>query len=143
MFVAQFPPNSTTATRSYHVLQQSTRITSEMSGEPPKKTRRPRFSDAELHTIIEEVTKRRNLLFSKHDLKTGVTDIKKQQAWEEVTIVVNAVGRVQRDTEEIKRKFRDMKSHVKHKSAEESKHIAGTGKSSIFCVLLMQEHIPP
>lgn len=104
--------------------QLSTVVT--MASEPPKKFRRPRFTDTEALTLVEEVERRCPVIMGRLD--NTVTADKKNRAWEEVTAAVNEVSRVGRTLEELRRKFKDLRSHVKIKSAAELRHIAGTGK---------------
>ena len=100
----------------------------EENSEPPRKlVRRPKFSDEEVLALVEEVRKRRGVVLGRHDYKTGVTAQKKQQAWQQICFAVNAVSRVLRSVEEVRRKFVDMKTHVKSKASAEVQHFEGTG----------------
>ena len=98
-----------------------------MAGQPPsKKTRRPNFSDAESLALIEAVTARRDVLLSKLD--NEITARAKAAAWEEVKEEVNTVSRVGRDTDEVKRKYKDLRVTVKKKASLDAQHMEGTGK---------------
>lgn len=105
--------------------------------------RRPRFSECELLTIVEEVEKRQAIITGKHDYSAGVTAEKKQLAWQQVCQAVSAVSRVQRTPEEVRKKFVDMKSALKSKAAQEVRHMEGTGKSNTFYYILMCYHSLP
>ena len=52
----------------------------------------------------------------------------KNAAWEMVALEVNAVSRVRRTAEEVRRKYKDMKASVKSKASQEIREIDGTGK---------------
>ena len=92
------------------------------------KVRRPNFSDAEMLAMVAAVKERAIVILGKLDTQAGVTAAKKLRAWEEVAAAVNAVARVPRITEEVRRKFKDMRSHVKSKAAQEVRQMEGTGK---------------
>ncbi len=98
-----------------------------MSFSPRKFQRRPRFNEAELFALVEEVERREHIILGKHDMRAGVTEATKRCAREEVCDRVNAVSHVKRNVEELKRKFRDMKAQVKSKSAAEMKAMGATG----------------
>ncbi|KAK3892790.1 hypothetical protein Pcinc_003378 [Petrolisthes cinctipes] len=51
----------------------------------------------------------------------------KNVAWEMVAAEVNAVSRVKRSAEEVRRKVQDMRAQVKSKAAAETKYLEGTG----------------
>ncbi|XP_050706796.1 nuclear apoptosis-inducing factor 1-like [Eriocheir sinensis] len=98
-----------------------------MSSPPRKIQRRPRFTEAEILALVEEVERREHVILGKHDMRAGVTESTKRYAWEEVCDCVNAVSHVERSVEELKRKFRDLKAQVKSKSAAEMKDMGATG----------------
>lgn len=81
--------------------------------------------------VVEEVKKRKAVILGKLEYKAGVTSERKTQAWDEVAAVVNVVARVPRTPEELRRKFKDMRTQVKSKSAALVRHMEGTGKSSL------------
>lgn len=99
-----------------------------MSSEPPAKklSRRPRFTDAETLALVEEVERRFPVIMGRLDSR--VTADTKNRAWEEVTAIVNGCSRIKRTTDELRRKYRDLRAHVKGKAAKEHRHIEGTGK---------------
>lgn len=97
-----------------------------------KHQRRPKFSETEALTLVEEVERRRHIILGRLE-GSKVTGEKKQRAWEEVTALVNEVSRVGgRTEEECRRKFKDLRSLVKVKAAKEQRHLAGTGESNVF-----------
>ena len=91
-----------------------------------KRVRRPNFSEAASLALVEAVTARRNVIMSKLD--NEVTARAKAAAWEEVKQAVNAVYRVSRDMEEIKRKFKALRVAVKKKASQAARHMEGTGR---------------
>lgn len=93
---------------------------------PTKKARRPNFSDAESLALIEAVTARRDVLLNKFD--NEVTARAKAAAWEEVKQEVNNVSRVGRTTDEVRRKYKDLRVAVKRKAGQETQHMGGTGR---------------
>lgn len=101
--------------------------------EPPKKlVRRPKFSDAEQYRIVQSVEERATIILGKLD--SQLTAAMKNTAWEEVMQEVNVVARVKRTTEEVRRKFRDMRSLVKIKAAADTQHMEGRLLISQPCV---------
>ena len=65
-------------------------------GAPPQKIRRrPRFTETELITLVEEVDARAAVILGKLDSK--ITAEKKWKAWEEVATAVNAVSAQQKN----------------------------------------------
>ncbi|XP_050726956.1 uncharacterized protein LOC127003893 [Eriocheir sinensis] len=91
-----------------------------------KHQRKPKFSETEALTLVEEVERRRHIILGRLE-GSKVTGEKKQRAWEEVTALVNEVSRVGRTEEECRRKFKDLRSLVKVKAGKEQRHLAGTG----------------
>ena len=81
-----------------------------MSSKPSKKTRRPRITDTEALTLVEEVEHRGSVILGRLD--NIITADKKNRALEEVTAAMKEVSRVGRTSEE----------------AAEQRHIAGTGE---------------
>ena len=89
-----------------------------------RKCRRPRFTDAELIALVEEVERRAEVITGKLD--PGLTCDQKNKAWGEVADAVNAISNVPRSQQEVRRRYRDLRSHVKCKAAAEQRHIAGS-----------------
>lgn len=82
-------------------------------------------------TLVEEVESRAAVILGK--LNGRLTADMKNKAWEEVTASVNEIARVERTTIELRRKLRDLRSHVKSKAVAEQQNAASTGK--IMCLL--------
>lgn len=97
----------------------------DMADPPRKMARRPKFGEAELCAIALGVEERAAIILGKLD--SSLTAAMKTVAWEEILQQVNAVSRVRRTCEEVRRKFRDMRSLVKKKAASDTKHMEGTG----------------
>ncbi|KAK3873518.1 hypothetical protein Pcinc_021486 [Petrolisthes cinctipes] len=125
-----YNPNTPVRTREFS--NSSTRrlqITSrsEMAKEPPMKAiRRPRFTEAEMLTIVQEVEQRADTIIGKFN--SNNTAAMKNVVWEMVAAEVNAVSRVKRSAEEVRRKVRDMRAQVKSKAAAETEYLEGTGE---------------
>uniref|UniRef100_A0A0P4WC50 Regulatory protein zeste n=1 Tax=Scylla olivacea TaxID=85551 RepID=A0A0P4WC50_SCYOL len=98
-----------------------------MASEAPKRTRRPRFSRMETLTLVEEVESRAAVILGK--LNGEVTVDKKNKAWEDIAMSVNAVSRFRRTPGELRKKFKDLRTHVKSKAVAEQRHAASTGVS--------------
>uniref|UniRef100_A0A0P4WGE6 Regulatory protein zeste n=1 Tax=Scylla olivacea TaxID=85551 RepID=A0A0P4WGE6_SCYOL len=96
-----------------------------MASEAPKRTRRPRFSRMETLTLVEEVESRAAVILGK--LNGEVTVDKKNKAWEDIAMSVNAVSRFRRTPGELRKKFKDLRTHVKSKAVAEQRHAASTG----------------
>ncbi|XP_063043018.1 myb-related transcription factor, partner of profilin-like [Engraulis encrasicolus] len=78
--------------------------------------RNPTFTPQELNVLVDEVEKRREVIFSK--FKSTVTNADKNRAWEEVADRVNAVGLgYKRKAELVRKKWRDYSSNTKVKAA--------------------------
>ncbi|KAK4300263.1 hypothetical protein Pmani_027532 [Petrolisthes manimaculis] len=100
-----------------------------MSAEPPqKKIRRPNFSENELLVLITEVRKRKQQVI-KNKFDSGVTVSAKtiENAWDAICEEVNSVSKIKRITSDVRKKFRDMRSHVKSRRAKENKETKKTG----------------
>ena len=98
---------------------------------PKKMARRTKYSDIEVLSIAQEVERREAIILGK--LERNITAAMKTIAWEEVQHEVNAVSRVWRTAEEARRKFRDMRTHIKSEAAAEARHMQGTGESHFAC----------
>lgn len=96
---------------------------------PAKRSRRANFSDEEMMAMIQGWQDREAVL--RERFSQNVTAKRKQQAWDDVTAEVNAVSRVQRDREEVK-KFADLKSLVKKKLSHIRQQEQMTGKGIIM-----------
>lgn len=97
--------------------------------EPPhKRVRRPNFSDDELLVLIDEVGKRKRVVLEKKFDSGELVSAKTiDNAWVTITQEVNSVSRLKRTTADIRKKFRDMRSHVKSKKANNTKETQKTG----------------
>ncbi|KAK3878832.1 hypothetical protein Pcinc_016640 [Petrolisthes cinctipes] len=78
-----------------------------------KRSLRVNFSDEDMMAMIQGWQDRQAVL--RERFSQNVTAEKKKQAWEKVTKEINAVARVLRLKEEVKKKFADFKSVVKKK----------------------------
>ncbi|KAM7012021.1 uncharacterized protein LKV04_022593 [Tautogolabrus adspersus] len=79
--------------------------------------------------MVEEIIQRKRLLLGKLD-SLGITAENKRREWAKVAQAVPAVGGMTRDSESVKKKWADFKSHVKKKGAERSRELRKTGGGS-------------
>ncbi|KAJ7320137.1 hypothetical protein JRQ81_019648 [Phrynocephalus forsythii] len=91
-----------------------------------KRKRKSNFSVQETQTLLKEIRKRRDVLFSKQ-LNTTINEMKRK-AWEEIAECVNAVGEgEQRTGTEVKRRYLDWRSLMKRKRLNTNIKLVGAG----------------
>jgi Myb/SANT-like DNA-binding domain len=90
-----------------------------MPKEKSKITRRPKFSSGELEKLKQEVEKRKKILFAA--FSSTITHHIKSTAWSKVADEVNKVSSHNRTTDEVKKKWENLKSEIKGKLAEKYK----------------------
>lgn len=91
-----------------------------------KRKRKSNFSVQETQTLLTEIKKRRDVIFSKQ-LNTTINEMKRK-AWEEIAECVNALGEgEQRTGTEVKRRYLDWRSLIKRKSLNSDVKIGGSG----------------
>ncbi|XP_072467318.1 myb/SANT-like DNA-binding domain-containing protein 4 [Notamacropus eugenii] len=79
-----------------------------------KRKRKSNFSVQETQTLLKEIRKRKEVIFSKQ-LNTTINEMKRK-AWEEIAECVNAVGEgEQRTGTEVKRRYLDWRALMKRK----------------------------
>ena len=79
-------------------------------GEGGKKVKRkPNYRDEEIVCLIEGISNKKEILMSK--LQSVVTN-EKREVWREITANVNSLGVAQRTEEDLKKKWKDLKSAV-------------------------------
>lgn len=90
-----------------------------------KRKRKSNFSVQETQTLLKEITKRKEVIFSKQ-LNTTI-NVMKRMAWEEIAQCVNAVGEgEQRTGAEVKRRYLDWRALMKRKRVKAAgKLVAG------------------
>ena len=94
---------------------------------PPAKVRRPNFTRAEMFCIIHEVKQRRALLLGNlNNYAAGITNERRERAWEAIVSTVNAISHITRTPEEIRSKFRDMRAQCKMKISKNVRYMEGT-----------------
>ena len=76
------------------------------------------FSRGEVGVLVEEVGRRKELLFGKHDSGIEVNNGAKKRAWESIAEAVSTAGNSVRDVNSIKKKWADIKSATKKKAAK-------------------------
>lgn len=91
-----------------------------------KRKRKSNFSVQETQTLLKEIRKRREVLFSKQ-LNTTINEMKRK-AWEEIAECVNAVGEgEQRTGTEVKRRYLDWRALMKRKRLNANIKMVGAG----------------
>nr|XP_020660856.1 myb/SANT-like DNA-binding domain-containing protein 4 [Pogona vitticeps]XP_020660857.1 myb/SANT-like DNA-binding domain-containing protein 4 [Pogona vitticeps]XP_020660858.1 myb/SANT-like DNA-binding domain-containing protein 4 [Pogona vitticeps]XP_020660859.1 myb/SANT-like DNA-binding domain-containing protein 4 [Pogona vitticeps]XP_020660860.1 myb/SANT-like DNA-binding domain-containing protein 4 [Pogona vitticeps] len=91
-----------------------------------KRKRKSNFSVQETQTLLKEIRKRRDVLFSKQ-LNTTINEMKRK-AWEEIAECVNAVGEgEQRTGTEVKRRYLDWRALMKRKRLNTNIKLVGAG----------------
>ncbi|NXN10217.1 MSD4 protein, partial [Tricholaema leucomelas] len=91
-----------------------------------KRKRKSNFSVQETQTLLKEIRKRREVLFSKQ-LNTTINEMKRK-AWEEIAECVNAVGEgEQRTGTEVKRRYLDWRALMKRKRLNANIKVVGAG----------------
>ncbi|XP_053167968.1 myb/SANT-like DNA-binding domain-containing protein 4 [Hemicordylus capensis] len=91
-----------------------------------KRKRKSNFSVQETQTLLKEIRKRREVLFSKQ-LNTTINEMKRK-AWEEIAECVNAVGEgEQRTGTEVKRRYLDWRALMKRKRLNANIKLVGAG----------------
>ncbi|XP_047502419.1 uncharacterized protein LOC125047916 [Penaeus chinensis] len=76
--------------------------------EGPAQKKRPNFSNEETLALIEAVATKKSVVLSKLDSR--ITAHVKNNAWDCVTKEGNLVARVQRNMNEVRRKFTDLRA---------------------------------
>ncbi|KAM4794975.1 myb/SANT-like DNA-binding domain-containing protein 4 [Rhinophrynus dorsalis] len=90
-----------------------------------KRKRKSNFSVQETQTLLKEIKKRRDVIFSKQ-LNTTINEMKRK-AWEEIAECVNALGEgEQRTGTEVKRRYLDWRSLVKRKQLNSDVKLGGS-----------------
>ncbi len=77
-----------------------------------KRAKKRNFSDTEIEVLVGEVETNQKILFG--TLNAGVTNKRKNAAWEKVTTAVNSVGSEERSLSEIKKKWFDISQASAH-----------------------------
>ncbi|KAH1186089.1 myb/SANT-like DNA-binding domain-containing protein 4 [Mauremys mutica] len=91
-----------------------------------KRKRKSNFSVQETQTLLKEIRKRKEVLFSKQ-LNTTINEMKRK-AWEEIAECVNAVGEgEQRTGTEVKRRYLDWRALMKRKRLNANIKLVGAG----------------
>ncbi|XP_069615321.1 myb/SANT-like DNA-binding domain-containing protein 4 isoform X2 [Ranitomeya imitator] len=91
-----------------------------------KRKRKSNFSVQETQTLLTEIKKRRDVIFSKQ-LNTTINEMKRK-AWEEIAECVNALGEgEQRTGTEVKRRYLDWRSLIKRKSLNSDLKLGNSG----------------
>ncbi|KAM9383610.1 uncharacterized protein KZ484_005580 isoform 2-T3 [Pholidichthys leucotaenia] len=79
------------------------------------KKRKARFTFSEVHILLDEVRKHRNVVVGKFN--RGVPTDMKKRTWAEITARVNEIGECQREIIEVIKKWSDLKCDTKRKVA--------------------------
>lgn len=87
--------------------------------------RKQNFSSSELEVLLQEITRRKNIIFS--SLSAGCTNTNKKEAWGAVWRAVDAVSGEGRTIEEVKKKWFDLKCETKRNIAKFHRETQRTG----------------
>ncbi|XP_033833565.1 myb/SANT-like DNA-binding domain-containing protein 4, partial [Periophthalmus magnuspinnatus] len=95
-----------------------------------KRKRKSNYSVRETQTLIREIHKRSNVLFSRQQ-NTAINELKRQ-AWEEVARGVNSLGEGElRTAAEVKRRYLDWRSLMKRKQLQAELSFSSSSSSSL------------
>uniref|UniRef100_A0A3B4T710 Myb/SANT-like DNA-binding domain-containing protein 4 n=1 Tax=Seriola dumerili TaxID=41447 RepID=A0A3B4T710_SERDU len=95
-----------------------------------KRKRKSNYSVRETQTLIREIHKRRDVLFSRQQ-NTAVNELKRQ-AWEEVARGVNSLGEGElRTAAEVKRRYLDWRALMKRKQLQAEFSLSFSSPSSL------------
>ncbi|XP_068612767.1 myb/SANT-like DNA-binding domain-containing protein 4 [Brachionichthys hirsutus] len=93
-----------------------------------KRKRKSNYSVRETQTLIKEIDKRRNVLFSRQQ-NTAINELKRQ-AWEEVAQGVNSLGEGElRTATEVKRRYLDWRALMKRKQLQTELSLCSSSSS--------------
>lgn len=90
-----------------------------------KRAKKRNFSETEIEVLVGEVEEKQQILFG--TLNAGVTQKKKNLAWESVTCAVNSVGSEERAVSEVKKKWFDIKLCAKKRVTAHRQELSHTG----------------
>ncbi|XP_058490451.1 myb/SANT-like DNA-binding domain-containing protein 4 [Solea solea] len=95
-----------------------------------KRKRKSNYSVRETQTLIREIHKRRDVLFSRQQ-NTAINELKRQ-AWEEVARGVNSLGEGElRTAAEVKRRYLDCRALMKRKHLQAEFSLSSSSSSSL------------
>ncbi|XP_020495646.2 myb/SANT-like DNA-binding domain-containing protein 4 isoform X1 [Labrus bergylta] len=95
-----------------------------------KRKRKSNYSVRETQTLIREIHKRRDVLFSRQQ-NTAINELKRQ-AWEEVAQGVNSLGEGElRTAAEVKRRYLDWRALMKRKQLQAELSLSSSSSSSL------------
>lgn len=95
-----------------------------------KRKRKSNYSVRETQTLIREIHKRRDVLFSRQQ-NTAINELKRQ-AWEEVARGVNSLGEGElRTAAEVKRRYLDWRALMKRKQFQAELSFSSSSSSSL------------
>ncbi|XP_070826835.1 myb/SANT-like DNA-binding domain-containing protein 4 [Chaetodon trifascialis] len=95
-----------------------------------KRKRKSNYSVKETQTLIREIHKRRDVLFSRQQ-NTAINELKRQ-AWEEVARGVNSLGEGEfRTAAEVKRRYLDWRALMKRKQLQAELSLSSSSSSSV------------
>ncbi|XP_028320866.1 myb/SANT-like DNA-binding domain-containing protein 4, partial [Gouania willdenowi] len=96
-----------------------------------KRKRKSNYSVRETQTLIQEIHKRKDVLFSRQQ-NTAINELKRQ-AWEEVAQGVNTMGEGElRTATEVKRRYLDWRALTKKKQLQEELSLSSSSSSSVL-----------
>ena len=88
-------------------------------------TRKANFSSEEVDILVEEVGKRKEVLFAK--FSAVITNQRKKMEWQEIADRMNVVSKQVRDQKDVKKKWQDLSSSSKKKESCRRREMNKTG----------------
>ena len=79
-------------------------------GRRTEKSKKAKFHEVEVETLVGEVEARKVVLFGGHGI--GIANNKKQSEWQHVATAVNSVSSTERTVPGLKKKWSDIKVHI-------------------------------
>ena len=92
-----------------------------------QRRKKKNFAECEIQVLLAEVEKRRRVLFNGASM--GVSTGRKRVEWQRVCVAVNTVSSVHRSTEEVKKKWFDMKMLAKKRISAHRESVGAAGWS--------------
>ncbi|XP_061094547.1 myb/SANT-like DNA-binding domain-containing protein 4 [Conger conger] len=92
-----------------------------------QRRKKKNFAECEIQVLVKEVERRRRILFNGASM--GVSTGRKRMEWQRVCVAVNAVSAVHRSTEEVKKKWFDMKMLAKKRISAHRESVGAAGRS--------------
>ena len=115
----------------YIQIDSNSQVIDDMEG--GKEIRKANFTQQEIIILIEEYRARESVL--KGQLSSGVTNRERENAWREITDVINSSNpNVKRSVANIKKKWNNLTSTMKEHLCQERRETEKTGKNNLVYI---------